>query len=326
MSNDRRRRKNRPAGGKPADATVADKIASMLEFVRATDDVETLNAVRAEFRQAVPLHLRAYVAAALLMDATGGLGRRRFAKDKAIERRPGEPRAPEGREQREPEASRKQGVDIRFTQASPSDARRQADEDAPRKREDRRREEPKRGDARKAERKEGGERESDADRKPRAEYKGEPATLFFGMGKRQHLYPRIVFKMLEGAGLGPAQVADVRSFDNYTFVGVDPDFADKAIQLLNGTEFRGRTLTVGPARRKEGERDENGDAPVNTAPYDETFADRLDEEGGAGEPSDGDARSAETAESDTSPSDSSGYAVSAADGDAPANEGDDSEL
>ena len=51
----------------------------------------------------------------------------------------------------------------------------------------------------------------------------ERVTLFFSMGKRQRLYPRILIDLLiEVAGLAPIAIGEVRAFDNYSFADIDP--------------------------------------------------------------------------------------------------------
>ena len=74
------------------------------------------------------------------------------------------------------------------------------------------------------------------------------------MGKRQRLYPRILIDLvIDVAGLSPESVGDVRAFDNYSFVDVDPQRSDSVVSALNGYEFRGRKLSVGPAKKRDGQ-------------------------------------------------------------------------
>ena len=74
------------------------------------------------------------------------------------------------------------------------------------------------------------------------------------MGKRQRLYPRILIDILiDVAGLAPEAIGEVRAFDNYSFVDIDPQKSESVISALNGYDFRGRKLSVGPAKKRDGQ-------------------------------------------------------------------------
>lgn len=93
-----------------------------------------------------------------------------------------------------------------------------------------------------------------AEEAARPRLRGESVTLFFGMGKRQRLYPRVLLHLLqEQAGLAPEEIGELRSFDNYSFADVAPLRADQAIEALEGYAWRGRSLPVSRAKRKAGE-------------------------------------------------------------------------
>ena len=88
----------------------------------------------------------------------------------------------------------------------------------------------------------------------RPRFVGEATTLFFSMGKRQRLYPRILIDLvIDVAGLPPDSIGEVRAFDNYSFADIDPAKAQAVILALDGYELRGRKLSVGPAKKREGE-------------------------------------------------------------------------
>lgn len=121
----------------------------------------------------------------------------------------------------------------------------------------RRREEPRRDDARREEKKAGEprrERQAAEDARPeepRPRFAGEGATIFFGMGKRQRLYPRVLLRILsEEGGLALESIGDIRAFDNYAFADVDPAKAEDLIAALDGSDFRGRPLPVSRARKR----------------------------------------------------------------------------
>ncbi|MBL8968090.1 MAG: DbpA RNA binding domain-containing protein [Spirochaetaceae bacterium] len=121
----------------------------------------------------------------------------------------------------------------------------------------RRREEPRRDETRREEKKAGEprrERQAPEDARPeepRPRFSGEGATIFFGMGKRQRLYPRVLLRLLsEEGGLALEDIGDIRAFDNYAFADVDPDKAEELIAALDGVDFRGRPLPVSRARKR----------------------------------------------------------------------------
>lgn len=202
----------------PSDALDAFLDGIMAELREPTDPV-ALNEIRAAFRKRVPFHLRSYAAAALILRAAG-LSRapvRPLAKA---------PLSPSSREQQKGSRAKK-----------------------PSNREER---QPMRDSKAKAEVK-----PKDAERDalpPRPRYMGEGVTLFFSMGKRQRLYPRILIDLIiDVAGLAPESVGEVRAFDNYSFADIDPPRSAAVIAALDGYEFRGRKISVGPAKKRDGQ-------------------------------------------------------------------------
>jgi hypothetical protein len=186
-------------------------------------DPVALNEIRAAFRKRVPFSKRSYAAAALILRAAG------------LSRGPGrpavkEPFAPAAKEQRNGKGRR---PEARAAAKNPGakgapeapDAGRQAQPQPPRPR-----------------------------------FVGEGATLFFSMGKRQRFYPRILIDLLlDVAGLPSESIGDVRAFDNYSFADIEPDKAPKVIETLDGYEFKGRKLSVGPAKKRD-EQSSEGEA------------------------------------------------------------------
>ena len=77
-------------------------------------------------------------------------------------------------------------------------------------------------------------------------------TLFVSIGKNRKVYPRDLNQLLaETAGIPSSQIGTIKILDNYSFVDVPEHLADKAINALDATEFRGRKLTVNYARKRE---------------------------------------------------------------------------
>jgi hypothetical protein len=202
----------------PSDALDAFLDGILIEL-RDPTDPEALNEVRAAFRRRVPFSLRSYAAAAMILRAAG------------ISRPTGRP------EQRPPKEAQPKGKSA--AQAAPPAPKKQG---------------PKAED--KGRRKAESGARADSPSRPRLA--GEGATVFLSMGKRQRLYPRIVIDLIvERAGIGLEEIGEVRAFDNYSFADVAPAKLQAVISALDGYEFRGRKLTVNPAKKRDGEAPSN---------------------------------------------------------------------
>jgi len=108
-----------------------------------------------------------------------------------------------------------------------------------------------RGEGRGARRERAPEPREAAPEEQRPRLQGEGTTIFFGMGKRQRLYSRVLLRVLsEEGGLALEDIGDIRSFDNYSFADVAPERAEELIAALASFEFRGRVLPVNKARKR----------------------------------------------------------------------------
>ena len=198
----------------------------IISELRSPADHSALDEVRAAFRRRVPLHLRSYAAAIMILRAAGHSRGATKASPKEVPQKP----APKGKRD---EAPRKKDAE-----ASP--ARKAAPKDRPA------------AQATDEARAKNGSDRSDA--APRPRYEGEGATLFFSIGKRQRFYPRSLIDLLmQEAGLALTEIGDIRPFDNYTFADVDPAKAAEVVAALNGKEVRGRRLAVNPAKKRDEE-------------------------------------------------------------------------
>lgn len=256
---------HRPAPDAPAGAVDAI-IDRLLETLSSPPDTEALNEARAEFRRRVPLHLRSYAAAALILEAAAEGGQRQRG----------------GRRQDDSRRGREGG------RGSAQDSRQSARQGSG-TRDTERAERPERAAAQE------GSRHSE---EPRPRYQGEGITVFFGMGKRQRLYPRVLLRILtEEGGLSLEEIGDIRSFDNYSFADIAPDKAEAIIASLNGVEFRGRGIPVSRARKRgeaapeESSPAGSGTASSGTAAEPEEMEAGAENAGGAGIPGETDAYS-----------------------------------
>ncbi|HET7838254.1 MAG TPA: DbpA RNA binding domain-containing protein, partial [Rectinemataceae bacterium] len=81
---------------------------------------------------------------------------------------------------------------------------------------------------------------------------GEGVTIFFSMGKRQRIFPRTLIDLiLEKGGVALEDIGEVRAFDNYSFADIAPAKASALVASLDGTELRGRKLSVSLAKRRD---------------------------------------------------------------------------
>lgn len=77
-------------------------------------------------------------------------------------------------------------------------------------------------------------------------------TLFVGIGRTRRVYPRDIMSLLiETSGLQKDDIGSIKILDNYSFVDVDTGKAQNVIDSLNNFEYRGRTLSVNFAKKKE---------------------------------------------------------------------------
>ena len=77
------------------------------------------------------------------------------------------------------------------------------------------------------------------------------STLFVSIGKNRKVFPKDLKKLFASQlGISGAQLGEIKVLDNYSFIEITEPFAQKAIDKLNATEFRGRRITVNFARKK----------------------------------------------------------------------------
>ena len=81
------------------------------------------------------------------------------------------------------------------------------------------------------------------------------ATVFVGIGRNRRVFPNDIVGLFAGAaGISPARIGKIRVLANYSFVELFKDDAEKAINILNGYEYRGRKLSVSfSAKREDGQ-------------------------------------------------------------------------
>jgi ATP-dependent RNA helicase DeaD len=83
--------------------------------------------------------------------------------------------------------------------------------------------------------------------------RGETKILFFGLGKNRKIFPRDITGMIlsKFPAMDKSDIGDIRILDSYSFVEVAEKQAQPIIDALNGCEYRGKTLAVNYARKKD---------------------------------------------------------------------------
>jgi hypothetical protein len=77
-------------------------------------------------------------------------------------------------------------------------------------------------------------------------------SVFVSVGKNRKVFPRDLVQLFTDVdSVGSDDLGQIKILDNYSFVEVSEHKAKPVIDALNGTDFRGRKLTVNYARKKE---------------------------------------------------------------------------
>jgi hypothetical protein len=76
--------------------------------------------------------------------------------------------------------------------------------------------------------------------------------LFVSIGRNRRVFPRDLGDFFsDRLKLRQDEIGGVRVFDKYSFVEISPARAEEAISKLSGAEFKGKTITVNYAKKKE---------------------------------------------------------------------------
>jgi hypothetical protein len=76
-------------------------------------------------------------------------------------------------------------------------------------------------------------------------------SIFVSAGRNRRVHAKDLVTLFTSVdGVSRDDIGQIKVLDNYSFVEVESSRSNEAIEALNGTEFRGRKLTVNFARRK----------------------------------------------------------------------------
>lgn len=191
----------------------------ILAELRSSTASDTLTQVRSIFRKRIPLHLRSYAAALLILRAAG--------ITRALPQKPSAPAAKATKETASAPAARtaREPAQVRTPRRQPA-----APASGPR---------PSQASA-----------EGSAQGQQRRSNVG-MVPLFVSMGKRQRLRPQELRVMIgEKAGIESEELGRVHLFDNYSFIDVPEALAEKIVAAADGADFRGRPIEIKPAKKR----------------------------------------------------------------------------
>ncbi len=78
-------------------------------------------------------------------------------------------------------------------------------------------------------------------------------TLFISIGKNRRVFPKDLARLFQSRlDLEPSDIGAIKVLESYSFMDISKEHAERAIELLNEEEFKGRKLTVNHARKRNG--------------------------------------------------------------------------
>jgi len=225
---------------------VLDYLRDAVARIKTEEDPLELNQYRRLFRKGVPFTLRSYFAAYVLKQidngAVGGGSSRQGKRNRKERPLRDERPAREERPSREERPGREKRGENAFRNESPEPRKERQGRD--------------RGDEPKRDRQERQDRQSEPRQRPAEPRTVLPddvsTTLFVSIGRNRRVYPRdLIGLILQTTGLEREHIGEIRVLDNYSFVQVITEDAEKIIATLNETEYRGRKLTVSFSKKRE---------------------------------------------------------------------------
>jgi hypothetical protein len=81
---------------------------------------------------------------------------------------------------------------------------------------------------------------------------GDFQTLFVSVGKNRKVFPRDLSKLFATElEIQPTELGEINIFEKYAFIDIPTPIAQKAIDKINGQNYRGRKIVVNFARKKD---------------------------------------------------------------------------
>ena len=81
--------------------------------------------------------------------------------------------------------------------------------------------------------------------------KGNMQTLFISIGRRRKVHPKDLLKFFQKAlDIKSTEIGPIKVLDNYSFIDLEEKLSRKAVEQMNGMEYRGRKISVDFAKKK----------------------------------------------------------------------------
>jgi len=76
-------------------------------------------------------------------------------------------------------------------------------------------------------------------------------TLFVSIGRRRKVHPRDLLKLFQKSlDVKSTQIGPIKVLDNYSFIDLEENLSNKAVEIMNGMEYRGRKISVDFAKKR----------------------------------------------------------------------------
>ncbi|MEA1910422.1 MAG: DbpA RNA binding domain-containing protein [Spirochaetota bacterium] len=80
---------------------------------------------------------------------------------------------------------------------------------------------------------------------------GNMKTLFISIGRRRKVHPRDLMKLFQKAlDIKSTEIGLIKVLENYSFIDLNEKLCAKAVDQMNGMEYRGRKISVDFAKKK----------------------------------------------------------------------------
>lgn len=80
---------------------------------------------------------------------------------------------------------------------------------------------------------------------------GNMKTLFVSIGRRRKVHPRDLMKLFQKTlDIKSTEIGPIKVLDNYSFIDLNEKLSAKAVELMNGMEYRGRKISVDLAKKR----------------------------------------------------------------------------
>jgi superfamily II DNA/RNA helicase len=76
-------------------------------------------------------------------------------------------------------------------------------------------------------------------------------TLFVSIGRRRKVHPKDLLKLFQKSlDIKSTEIGSIKVLDNYSFIDLNEKLSKKAVEQMNGMEYRGRKISVDLAKKR----------------------------------------------------------------------------